>query len=79
LNHSTKTEWKDRQCMDLEEFRNRDSLARQVRVLSDMLTKLLDRDSMDQSMEQMGLEEKVMALHKLVFQDDWRKQCSRKA
>lgn len=75
MSHSTKTEWKDRQCMDVEEFRNRDSLARQVRVLSDMLAKLLDRDSMDQSMEQMGLEEKVTALHKLVFQDDCRKQC----
>ena len=74
MSHSTKTEWKDRQCMDLEEFRNRDSLARQIKVLSDMLTKLLGRDSIDQSMEQMGLEEKVMALHKLVFQNDKEKQ-----
>lgn len=74
MNHSTKTEMKDRQCMDLEEFRSRDSLARQVKALSDMLTKFLGREFIDQSMEHMGLEEKVMALHKLIFKNDKEKQ-----
>ncbi len=74
MNHSTKADLKDRQCMDLEEFRNRDNLARRIRILSDMLTKLLGRDFMDQSMEQMGLEEKVLALHKVVFQNHEDKQ-----
>ena len=56
MNHSTKANLKDRQCMDLDEFRYRDSLGRQVKVLSDMLAKLLGRDLVDQSIDQMGLE-----------------------
>lgn len=74
MNRSTKTDLKDRQCVDLEELRNHDKMARQIKVLSDMLTKLLGYDFMDQSTEQMGLEEQVMALHKAVFQNHEDKQ-----
>jgi ATP-dependent Lon protease len=70
LNHSRETDLEAGNCIAMEGFRDRDGLTRQVKVLSDMLVKLMGCDPMEESMEQMGLEEKVLALHKLVFKDE---------
>ena len=73
MNGSTETDLHKDNCVGMEEYRDRDRLARQVKVLSDMLVRIMGRDSVDESMEQMGLEEKVLALHRLVFQNKSQK------
>jgi len=52
------------------EFQGSNNLAGQVKVLSDMLGRILGQDTIDQSMKDMGLEDKVLTLHNLVFKDN---------
>ncbi|HHY82230.1 MAG TPA: ATP-dependent protease, Lon family [Clostridiales bacterium] len=43
-----------------------------------MLGRILGRDTIEQSMEEMGLEERVLTLHRLVFKNDQGKQAASK-
>lgn len=69
MNRSTERDIELNNCINMDGLRDRDQLSRQVKVLYDMLGKVMGQDLIDKSVEGMGPEDKVLALYKLVYKD----------